>query len=90
VSFPAAAALLLHAPTSDAEWMAIALWAGIIVLAGLAAAGLLIAVRFLARKSAEGALPCPECRRFYDPAREERCPFCGRGSEADGDASPAR
>jgi hypothetical protein len=82
-----AALLLLHKHTSDAEWMSIALWAGIVVLAAVGAAGLLIAVRYLARKSAERTEPCPQCQRFYNPAREPKCPFCGRpswpGTDAD-------
>ncbi len=85
------AALLLHKHTTDAEWMSIALWAGIVVLAAGGAAGLLMAVRYLARKMAELTEPCPRCQRFYDPVREPKCPFCGRPSRAGADTdSPIR
>jgi hypothetical protein len=57
-----------------------AFWAGAAVLLALVLAGLLLALRELARRRSRGNFPCPECGRFFDAARENACPYCGRKS----------
>jgi hypothetical protein len=69
-----------HGHTSTGEWLSTALWAGLVVLASLAVAGALVAVKVLARRRAQRTRPCPACGRFFDPSSEPACPYCGRGS----------
>jgi hypothetical protein len=60
-----------------------------VVVAGVAAAGLLLLVRALVKRRSSARAPCPGCGTFLTPGEE--CPVCPRGhrdgSEGD-EASP--
>ncbi len=67
----------LHDDAAAEGKLSVALWAGIVLFAGLCIAGLLYAIKCFAGSKAATTRPCRGCGRFIDAEIESGCPFCG-------------